>query len=100
MTAGLRAAVAEALEGFFPGGGWEAAGVPLAALGATLAAAALVALYLSRAPRGGGRPARARSLAARGAAPAEIARRTGLSQDAVALLLRGPAAHRRAREAA
>ncbi len=35
----------------------------------------------------GGRPNRARALAARGLGPVDIARRTGLSRDAVAMLL-------------
>ena len=59
----------------------------LAALAGVVAASLLAAGCVSRV-RGAGRlPARVRSLAARGAAPAEIARRTGLSRDGVVLLL-------------
>lgn len=87
--AGLRTVVLDAL----PPLGGEAVLVPLAALAATLVASLVVGLCLSRAQGGGRLPARVRSLAARGAAPAEIARRAGTSQDAVALVLRGaPAA--------
>jgi hypothetical protein len=58
-------------------------------------AAAVLALLLIATPTRGGsaahapqrRPAQARSLAAHGTRPDEIARRTGLSRDAVALVL-------------
>lgn len=68
---------------------------PVTLAAALMMAAALLALLLiatpargessSRAPQR--RPAQARSLAAHGTKPDEIARRTGLSHDAVALVL-------------
>ena len=62
---------------------------------ALMMAAAVLALTLIAAPslerktrlKGNARPAAARTMAAKGTAPAEIARRTGLSRDAVAMLL-------------
>ncbi len=68
---------------------------PVTLAAALMMAAALLALALIATParttradrRPLRRPAQARSLAARGAPSAEIARRTGLSRDAVALVL-------------
>lgn len=83
---------------------------PVTLAAALMMAAALLALLLIATPArgmsaqsgGAKRPARARSLAAHGAPTAEIARRTGLSRDAVALVLgAAPAAEvRKARPAA
>lgn len=65
-----------------------AAGLLVAGTAAALAVAAgVLALLLRRGPVR--RKARARRLAARGADRAEIARRTGLPQDAVGMLLQG-----------
>ena len=47
----------------------------------------LVKIVTRRPVIGGGRPGRARALAARGLGPADIARQTGLSRDAVVMLL-------------
>ena len=68
---------------------------PVTLAAALMMAAALLALLLIATPAQGAatqtptqkRPARARSLAAHGAPATEIARRTGLSRDAVAILL-------------
>jgi len=77
---------------------------PVTLAAALMMAAALLALLLiatparsaAARPNAPRRPAQARSLAAKGAPSAEIARRTGLSRDAVALVLSAtPAADRR-----
>ncbi|MFN8582723.1 MAG: hypothetical protein U0163_17315 [Gemmatimonadaceae bacterium] len=81
---------------------------PVTLAAALMMAAALLALLLIATPARGGspaplrRPAQARSLAAHGTTPDEIARRTGLSRDAVALVLgaASPGAARKGRPAA
>ena len=68
---------------------------PVTLAAALMLAAAVLALALIAAPGRdrrarkdlNARPAAARTMAAKGAAPADIARRTGLSRDAVAMLL-------------
>jgi len=68
---------------------------PVTLAAALMMAAAVLALVLiatpsrerKARPNANARPAAARTMAAKGAAPAEIARRTGLSRDAVAMLL-------------
>ncbi|MFN8571750.1 MAG: hypothetical protein U0132_06790 [Gemmatimonadaceae bacterium] len=67
---------------------------PVTLAAALMMAAAVLALVLIATPTRGTsanapqrRPAQARSLAAHGTKPDEIARRTGLSRDAVALVL-------------
>jgi transposase len=47
-------------------------------------------LWPTRVPRAAGRSSRARALAAAGASESDIARRTGLSRDALALMLVAP----------
>jgi hypothetical protein len=75
---------------------WESVAVdPVTLAAALMIAAAVLALILIATPghdrkarkNANARPAAARTMAAKGAAPADIARRTGLSRDAVAMLL-------------
>jgi hypothetical protein len=68
---------------------------PVTLAAALMMAAAVLALGLIATPsrdrktrnNSAARPATARTMAAKGAAPTDIARRTGLSRDAVAMLL-------------
>ena len=53
----------------------------------------LVGIVAQRPVIRGGRPGRARALAARGLGPADIARQTGLSRDAVVMLLLAESVH-------
>lgn len=82
---------------------------PVTLAAALMMAAAVLALVLVATPTRGAstqtpqrRPAQARSLAAHGTKPDEIARRTGLSRDAVALVLgaSSPAAARKGKPGA
>jgi hypothetical protein len=88
----LRAGLATGLDAL-PAAPWA---LPAAAVLVGIAAAALAALLLRRRPEAApvagfaALDLRVRALAAEGAQPAEIARRTGLPRDAVGMMLRVP----------